>query len=50
LGTLDNAELGDGQSSDEEDMVEGELTGDDGQTPVATPAAVDIEMAPPDAS
>jgi hypothetical protein len=50
LGTLDNAELGDGQSSDEEDMVEGELTGDDGQTPVATPAAVDVEMAPPDAS
>lgn len=31
-----------GQSSDEEEVVEGELAGDDGQTPVATPA--DIEM------
>lgn len=47
--TLDNGELG-GQSSDEEDMVEGELTGDDGQTPVATPTAVDVEMASGDAS
>ena len=44
LETADNGDLGEGQSSDEEDMVEGELTGDDGQTPVATPAAVDIEM------
>ncbi|OJA15502.1 hypothetical protein AZE42_08254 [Rhizopogon vesiculosus] len=49
-GTLDNGELGEGQSSDEEYMVEGELTGDDGQTPVATPAAVDVEMVPADAS
>lgn len=33
-----------GQSSDEEEVVEGELVGDDGQTPAATPA--DVEMAP----
>ncbi|KAH7926557.1 hypothetical protein BV22DRAFT_1008737 [Leucogyrophana mollusca] len=33
-----------GQSSDEEDLVEGELAGDDAQTPVATPSAVDIDM------
>ncbi|KAH0828655.1 hypothetical protein J3R83DRAFT_3017 [Lanmaoa asiatica] len=33
-----------GQSSDEEEVVEGELAGDDGQTPVATP--VDVEMTP----
>lgn len=31
-----------GQSSDEEEVVEGELAGDDGQTPVGTP--VDVEM------
>lgn len=49
-GIVDNGELGGGQSSDEEDMVEGELTGDDGQTPVATPAAVDIEMTAADTS
>lgn len=48
--TLDNGELGGGQSSDEEDMVEGELTGDDGQTPVATPTAVDVQMASADTS
>ncbi|KAH7890426.1 hypothetical protein F5I97DRAFT_28274 [Phlebopus sp. FC_14] len=36
-----------GQSSDEAEVVEGELAGDDGQTPAATPAApVDVEMAP----
>jgi len=50
LETADNGDLGEGQSSDEEDMVEGELTGDDGQTPVATPAAVDIEMTAADGS
>jgi len=33
-----------GQSSDEEEVVEGELAGDDGQTPAATPA--DVEMTP----
>ncbi|KAG8221536.1 hypothetical protein J3R82DRAFT_1754 [Butyriboletus roseoflavus] len=33
-----------GQSSDEEEVVEGELAGYDGQTPVATPA--DVEMTP----
>ncbi|KAG0697871.1 hypothetical protein DFH29DRAFT_129764 [Suillus ampliporus] len=48
--TPDNGELGEGQSSDEEDIVEGELTGDDGPTPVATPAAVDVEMASADVS
>ncbi|KAG2127960.1 hypothetical protein DEU56DRAFT_819643 [Suillus clintonianus] len=46
----DNGELGEGQSSDEEDIVEGELTGNDGPTPVATPAAVDVEMTSADAS
>lgn len=35
-----------GQSSDEEEVVEGELTGDDGQTP--SPPYDDVEMAPTD--
>jgi hypothetical protein len=50
--TPDNGELGEGQSSDEEDIVEGELTGNDAPTPVASPVAVlvDVEMAPADAS
>ncbi|KAG1768917.1 hypothetical protein EV702DRAFT_1203120 [Suillus placidus] len=46
--TLDNEELGEGQSSDEEDIVEGELTGNDAPTPVASPDAVDVEMPPAD--
>ncbi|KAG6373055.1 hypothetical protein JVT61DRAFT_1810 [Boletus reticuloceps] len=33
-----------GQSSDEEEVVEGELAGDDGQTPAGSP--VDVEMTP----
>ena len=39
----DASEMADveGQSSDEEEVVEGELAGDDGQTPAATPAAVE---------
>ena len=42
----ENHEMADveGQSSDEEEVVEGELAGDDGQTPAASPA--DVEMAP----
>lgn len=42
----ENQEIADveGQSSDEEEVVEGELAGDDGQTPAATPA--DVEMSP----
>ncbi|KAG1883794.1 hypothetical protein F4604DRAFT_1981578 [Suillus subluteus] len=50
--TPDNGELGEGQSSDEEDIVEGELTGNDAPTPVASPAAVlvDVEMGPANAS
>lgn len=42
----DDPEIADveGQSSDEEEVVEGELAGDDGQTPVASP--VDVEMTP----
>ncbi|KAG1733898.1 uncharacterized protein EDB91DRAFT_1084283 [Suillus paluster] len=48
--TPDNRELEEGQSSDEEDIVEGELTGNDGPTPVATPAAVDVEMTSADDS
>ncbi|KAG2068275.1 hypothetical protein BDR04DRAFT_1232896 [Suillus decipiens] len=52
--TPDNGELGEGQSSDEEDIVEGELTGNDAPTPVASssPAAVsvDVEMAPTNTS
>ncbi|KAG2038075.1 hypothetical protein BDR03DRAFT_955696 [Suillus americanus] len=44
--TPDNGELGEGQSSDEEDIVEGELTGNDAPTPVASPDAVDVEMPP----
>ncbi|KAL4063453.1 hypothetical protein J3A83DRAFT_1332610 [Scleroderma citrinum] len=35
-----------GQSSDEEEVVEGELAGDDGQTPSPGPHE-DVEMAPP---
>lgn len=48
--TPDNGELEEGQSSDEEDIVEGELTGNDAPTPIASPAAVDVEMPPADAS
>ncbi|KAN0082618.1 hypothetical protein V8E55_008413 [Tylopilus felleus] len=46
VGAQDAPEIADieGQSSDEEEVVEGELAGDDGQTPAATPA--DVEMAP----
>lgn len=42
-----DADIGaeEGQSSDEEEVVEGELTGDDGQTP--SPDPQDVEMAPP---
>ncbi|KAI6026486.1 hypothetical protein BKA83DRAFT_54393 [Pisolithus microcarpus] len=36
----------DGQSSDEEEVVEGELAGDDGETP--SPPRGDVEMAPAD--
>jgi hypothetical protein len=39
------ADAEEGQSSDEEEVVEGELAGDDGQTPTATPATpMDVEM------
>ncbi|KAF9223179.1 hypothetical protein BS17DRAFT_157403 [Gyrodon lividus] len=39
------ADAEEGQSSDEEEVVEGELAGDDGQTPAETPATpADVEM------
>ncbi|KAH7915548.1 hypothetical protein BJ138DRAFT_57749 [Hygrophoropsis aurantiaca] len=42
--TMDGDVDEEGQSSDEEDVVEGELTGDDVQTPIATPASIDVDM------
>jgi hypothetical protein len=44
---VENQEMADveGQSSDEEEVVEGELAGDDGQTPAATPADVEMTVA-----
>ena len=46
VGSQDPPEMADveGQSSDEEDVVEGELVGDYGRTPATTPA--NVKMAP----
>ncbi|KIJ62232.1 hypothetical protein HYDPIDRAFT_176579 [Hydnomerulius pinastri MD-312] len=45
-GAIVDAE--EGQSSDEEEVVEEELAGDDGQSPATAPATpADVEMAPP---